>query len=109
MIAPIDIGYNTECFITGVKIIEILNHFLSIILSFEIIINCFTAIPDEKNNYNYKLDFILVNYIKGDLFIDLLIAFPWHVVVAFNTKPAGSVIVALAVAVQLLPSVTVTV
>lgn len=85
MIAPIDIGYNTECFITGVKIIEILNHFLSIILSFEIIINCFTAIPDEKNNYNYKLDFILVNYIKGDLFIDLLIAFPWHVVVAFNT------------------------
>jgi len=89
IIVPIDIGYNTECFIGPIvegsttNLIQILYQVLFVLLSLEILINCFTAIPDEKNNYVYKLDIILVSYLKSNLLMDLLIAFPWHLVQPF--------------------------
>jgi len=83
IIVPIDIGYNTECFL-DTKLILYLYHFIFAILTLEVIINCFTAIPDEKNNYVYKLDIILKTYVSSSLVFDLLIAFPWHLIQPFD-------------------------
>jgi len=83
VIVPIDIGYNTECFL-DTKLIFYLYHFIFVMLTLEVIINCFTAIPDEKNNYVYKLDIILKTYVSSNLVFDLLVAFPWHLIKPFD-------------------------
>jgi hypothetical protein len=86
IIIPIDMGYNTECFLGEGSIIQILYHVLFILLTLEIIINCFTAIPDEKNNYVYDLETIMSTYAKKNLIFDILCAIPWHLVISFKTK-----------------------
>jgi len=83
IIAPIDMGYNTECFM-NTPFIGYMYHLVFFLLSIEILLNCITATPDEKNNYVYKIDILIVQYLKGNLFFDFVCSFPWHLVKPFN-------------------------
>ena len=84
IIMPIDIAWNTECFAANVYIFTALYHTMFFIMVMELLLNMITAILDEKNNYIYNFEIIITSYAKGGLLLDILCAFPWHMVKPFN-------------------------
>jgi hypothetical protein len=83
---PLDISFNKECFLndTGTEIIKYLNIFTYIFFGIDIIITFFTALQNEKGEYEYSLRKIAFAYFSFHFIFDIGAIVPFEYIISFN-------------------------
>jgi hypothetical protein len=83
---PLDFAYNRECFLSldAQSLVRLITYFTYVIFGIDIIVNFFTAIGNEKGEYEYDLRKIAINYLKSTFVLDLFSNLPFEFVIPFS-------------------------
>ena len=78
VIIPIDVGWNLECFTANQgEFFRSFYTYCSILFMFDILLNFFTAVLNEKNQYIYNPSYISNHYLTNNFIFDAMAATPF--------------------------------
>ena len=91
-IIPFDIGFNKECFLneSSQKSMLSFHLFVYICYMFDVILNFFTALINEKGEYEYGFEQIGIDYIRKMLIFDIATCIPLEIIISFNRSECFS-------------------
>lgn len=85
VIIPIDVGWNLECFTANQgAAFRSFYTYCSILFMFDIFLNFFTAVLNEKNQYIYNPAYISNHYLTNNFIFDVMSAIPFDKFKSFD-------------------------